>query len=392
MAVNNNFYKVANELMARASKGAGLTPVNVIDYASFIEAGTQLKDNKTWQELTNDFASEIANKVELTIDIARQYNADLESMNMGSISPEAAVEIINNGFFDVRAAEFVSLTDGETVDQYVINKGKQEVDYYYKSNAGQIPVTIQTTELKGAFRSPEAMDAFLYAKVMYALNSKNQTVEVARYALLANAVVDLTETSSAYVATAATSPLDCAQRYKLVSLYNTLNSTSLTAETAIYDKEFIRFAVSTINAIKKKMVKASESFNAKSWKTFTPASELRTYVVAPFGSAIDAYLYPDTFHNETNRLENFETIPYLQNEKKPFIANYSYGSKQDNSLETPPVLAICADRYALMEFTEIDDVTTTDYNAAGRYTNDWVNFQYAYMYNRYANLVLFTLD
>ena len=60
MAVNNNFYKVANELMARASKGAGLTPVNVIDYASFIEAGTRLKDNKTWQELTNDFAAEMS--------------------------------------------------------------------------------------------------------------------------------------------------------------------------------------------------------------------------------------------------------------------------------------------------------------------------------------------
>lgn len=390
--INNAFYKVANDLMARASKGAGLTPVNIIDYSTFIEAGTQLKSNVTWQQLTNDFAAEIANKVELTINIARQYNADLASMNMGTLSPEAAIEVINNSFFDVRAAEFVGLTDGDSVDQYVINKGKQDVDYYYKSNAGQIPVTIATDELKGAFRSPEAMDAFLYAKVMYALNSKNQAVEVARYALLANAVIDLTHSTSSYKAPEAEDVYDCTQRYKLVSLYNGINKTNLTTADALYDKDFLRFAVSIINSVKKKMTKASESFNAKKWKTFTPADEIRTYVVAPVGSAVEAYLYPDTFHNETNRLGDFETIPYLQNEKKPFIANYSYGSTTDNSLETPPVLAVCADRYALMEFTEIDDVTTTPYNAAGRYTNDWVNFQYAYMYNRHANLVVFTLD
>lgn len=390
--VNNTFYKVANDLMSRAATGGGLTPITVLNYSTFIDAGRQLTDNLTGAQIANAFAAEIANKVKLVIDIAKPYNADLESLNFGTIEPEGVLEVINNEFMDTRAAEFVKLTDGGSVDQFVINKGKQKVDYFYESSAFQIPVTIQTVEIRGALKSPEALERFFYGKLMYALNTKNHAIEVARYALLANEIIEATETSSPYVATAATDEYDAARRYKLVSLYNAIHSTNLDAKSAPYDRDFIAFAVSIINSVRERMEKRSNSYNATGFSTFTPKGSSRLKIVAPFRTAINSYLYPNTLHNETNTLTDFETVPYLQNEKKPYTINYSYGSTQDNSLETPPVLAVLHDEYALMEFTMIDDVETTPYNAAGKYTNDWVSCQHGRYMNRNANCVIFTLD
>lgn len=390
MAINNNFYKVANDLMSRAATGAGLSPVVVEDYSTFVQAGRNLTDNLSGSTIANAFAEEIANKIQLTLNIAETYNADLNSLNFGTLPPEGVVELINNEFMETRAAEFTALTDGDSVDQYVINKGKQRVNYYFDSSAFQIPVTIQTKELEGAFKSPEALESFIYGKVMYALNTKNHAIEVARYALLSYGIIDATEAQSPNVATAATDEYDAARRYKLVSLYNAIHETNLDAKNAPYDKDFIAFAVSMIKSVRERMKKASSSYNGQNFKTFTNEAKLK--IVAPFRTAIESYLYPNTLHNDTNRLEDFETVPYLQNEKTPYTVHYSYGNTHDNSLETPPVLAILHDRYAMMEFTQIDDVETTPYNAAGKYTNDWVSCQHGRYFNRNANYVIFTLD
>lgn len=390
MAVNNTFYKVANDLMNRAAKGAGLPGTVVEDYSTFIQAGRELLDNLTGATLANAFAAEIANKIQLSLNIAESYSADLDSLNFGTLPPEGAVELINNEFMETRAAEFAALTDGQTVDQYVINKGKQRVNYYFDSSAFQIPVTIQTKELEGAFKSPEALESFVYGKVMYALNTKNHAIEVARYALLSYGIIETTEAQSPYAATAATDEYDAAQRYKLVSLYNAIHETNLDAKNAPYDRDFIAFAVSLIKSVRERMKKVSSSYNGLDFKTFTSNAKLK--IVAPFRTAIESYLYPNTLHNETNRLEDFETVPYLQNEKSPYTIQYSYGTKKDNSLTTPPVLAILHDPYAMMEFTMIDDVETTPYNAAGKYTNDWVSCQHGRYFNHNANYVIFTLD
>lgn len=387
--VNNTFYAVANDLMNRAASGAGLEPVTVLDYSSFISAGQQLT-NLSGKDLANAFADEIANKVQIALNIARPYNADLDSLNFGTMPPEGVLEIINNQFMNTRAAEFPNLTNGESVDMYVVNKGEQSVDYYFKSEAFQIPVTIQLSELRGAFNSPEAMEAFLYGKVMYALNSKNHAIEVSRYALMAKGIIDATDSESEYVAEPAETQYTAARRYDLVTLYNKIHSTALTSDTAPYDRDFIAFAVSLIKYVRDKMKKASTSYNPRGIKTFTPDPRLK--VVAPFDSAITSYLYPDTLHPEFNRLDNYEIVPFLQNENTPYTVNYSNSTTTDNSLVTPPVLAILHDEYAMLEYTMIDDVESTPYNAAGRYTNDWISAQYGRYINRGANFVIFTLE
>ena len=390
--VNNTFYKVVNDLMARAATGAGLTPITVLDYGTFIDAGRQLTDNISAADITNAFAKDIANKVRYSLNIVRSYNADGETLNFGDIPPESVVEVINNEFMDTRAAEFPNLVNGQSVDMYVINKAKQVVDYYVKSEAFQIPVTIQTAELEGAFRSPEAMERFLYGKITYALNSKNHAIEVARYALLSYAIIEATESTSSHVATPATNEYSAARRYKLISLYNSIHETNLTADNAPYDRDFIAFAVSLIKSVRDRMKKASTSYNAAGVKTFTPEGSSRLKIIAPFRTAIESYLYPNTLHNESNRLDDYEVFPYWQNEDKPYEINYSYGATQDNSKVTPKVLAMLHDEYAAMEFTMIDDIGTTPYNVAGKYTNDWVSCQHMRYVNHNANLVIFTLD
>ena len=112
--INNNAWIAINELVSRA---AGVDDAAIVDDKSLIDFGRKLTDT-TADDFKNNFANEIANKVRLSINVARKYDAKLESLIRGAMPANGVLEIIQNTFFDTRVADFVNLVDGESVDMY----------------------------------------------------------------------------------------------------------------------------------------------------------------------------------------------------------------------------------------------------------------------------------
>ena len=151
--INNNAWVAINELVSRA---AGVDDLSIVDDKSLIDFGRKLSDMNA-DDFKNNFAQEIANKVRLSINVARKYEPKLQSLIRGSMPANGALEIIQNTFFDTRVADFVNLVDGQSVDMYKVNKGGQTADYFVDEVAFKLFVTIQDVELEGAFMSGEAM-------------------------------------------------------------------------------------------------------------------------------------------------------------------------------------------------------------------------------------------
>lgn len=427
--INNNAWIAINELVSRA---AGVADAAIVDDKSLIDFGRKLTDTNA-DTFKNNFANEIANKVRLSINVARKYDAKLESLIRGQMPANGVLEIIQNTFFDTRVADFVNLVDGQSVDMYKVNKGKQTADYFVDEIAFKLFVTIQDVELEGAFMSGDAMQSFLTGKITYLVNSYNLAREQGRRAMLASEIKDLSE------ATAAASADGLAQRYKLCELYNTVygykasDAGYVTKANALYDANFVKFAIMMINKVYKKISTPSMSFNDGTIKTFTPDGNKKLVCLGALSDSIVAY--KTTFSPDATVLPDHETIEFWQQEKDPYVAyfmkpddkyfivntdaernttngSYSYviasgktylrGASNwtevtnfdDGKAQTAtaPTIAVLFDDIAMGEYVTHEATRSTPFNVAGEYYNVYMNYQGKLIRLKSANQIIFTLE
>ena len=427
--INNNAWIAINELVSRA---AGIADAAIVDDKSLIDFGRKLTDTNA-DTFKNNFANEIANKVRLSINVARKYDAKLESLIRGQMPANGVLEIIQNTFFDTRVADFVNLVDGQSVDMYKVNKGKQTADYFVDEVAFKLFATIQDVELEGAFMSGDAMQSFLTGKITYLVNSYNLAREQGRRAMLASEIKDLS------AATAATSADGLAQRYKLCELYNTVygyqasDSGYVSKENALYDANFVKFAIMMINKVYKKISTPSMSFNDGSIKTFTPDGNKKLVCLGALSDSIVAY--KTTFSPDATVLPEHETIEFWQQEKDPYVAyflengknlvvvntdadrgtvngtyyyviasgktylrnasNYTEVSNFDDGVAqkaTAPTIAVLFDDIAMGEYITHEATRSTPFNVAGEYYNIYMNYQAKLIRLKSANQIIFTLE
>ena len=427
--INNNAWVAINELVSRA---AGVEDAAIVDDKSLIDFGRKLTDTNA-DTFKNNFANEIANKVRLSINVARKYDAKLESLIRGQMPANGVLEIIQNTFFDTRVADFVNLVDGQSVDMYKVNKGKQTADYFVDEIAFKLFITIQAVELEGAFMSGDAMQSFLTGKITYLVNSYNLAREQGRRAMLASEIKDLS------AATAATTADGLAQRYKLCELYNTVygykasDTGYVTKANALYDANFVKFAIMMINKVYKKISTPSMSFNDGTIKTFTPDGNKKLVCLGALSDSIVAY--KTTFSPDATVLPDHETIEFWQQEKDPYVAyfmkpndkyyivntdaernttngSYSYviasgktylrGASNwtevtnfdDGNAQTAtaPTIAVLFDDMAMGEYVTHEATRSTPFNVAGEYYNVYMNYQGKLIRLKSANQIIFTLE
>lgn len=427
--INNNAWIAINELVSRA---AGVADAAIVDDKSLIDFGRKLTDTNA-DTFKNNFANEIANKVRLSINVARKYDAKLESLIRGQMPANGVLEIIQNTFFDTRVADFVNLVDGQSIDMYKVNKGKQTADYFVDEIAFKLFVTIQDVELEGAFMSGDAMQAFLTGKITYLVNSYNLAREQGRRAMLASEIKDLS------AATAATTADGLAQRYKLCELYNTVygyqasDAGYVTKANALYDANFVKFAIMMINKVYKKISTPSMSFNDGSIKTFTPDGNKKLVCLGALSDSIVAY--KTTFSPDATVLPEHETIEFWQQEKDPYVAyfmkpddkyfivntdaernttngSYSYVIASGKTylrgasnwtevtnfddgkaqIPTAPTIAVLFDDIAMGEYVTHEATRSTPFNVAGEYYNVYMNYQGKLIRLKSANQIIFTLE
>ena len=427
--INNNAWIAINELVSRA---AGVADAAIVDDKSLIDFGRKLTDTNA-DTFKNNFANEIANKVRLSINVARKYDAKLESLIRGTMPANGVLEIIQNTFFDTRVADFVNLVDGQSVDMYKVNKGKQTADYFVDEVAFKLFVTIQDVELEGAFMSGDAMQSFLTGKITYLVNSYNLAREQGRRALLASEIKDLS------AATAATSADGLAQRYKLCELYNTVygyqssDAGYVNKDNALYDANFVKFAIMMINKVYKKISTPSMAFNDGSIKTFTPDGNKKLICLGALSDSIVAY--KTTFSPDATVLPEHETVEFWQQEKDPYVAYFLENGKNlvvvntdadrgtvqgtyyyviasgktylrtsstwtqvtnfdDGTAQkaTAPTIAVLFDDIAMGEYITHEATRSTPFNVAGEYYNIYMNYQGKLIRLKSANQIIFTLE
>ena len=380
MAINNNFYQTLNELTTLYTTGDTSSTVGIVDYDSFVDAGRQLAEMEITQ-LKNGFLDNLMNKVQLTVDTFRSYEPLMADMYKGS-TRGGIVEILSHAFYNVRQAPFVNLQPSSDDSMIDFVKPQIEARYYVDENAWQLPISITDTQLRAAWRSPEAMDSFIQSQLGDVANSNNLHKEVNRINTI-NALINDTVANATRVTTLNT----LGQYIDLLAIYNTTVTTPLTADNALQTPEFVRWAVSYINMFKRWMRQPSPNLNAGGIQTFTPMRDQKTKISTIFDNAIERSLW-NLYRTEGAMLSDYEVIPYWQNSKEADTVRVKPASGVASARSN--VLAVVYDTYALGEFTNLESVTS-ERNNKKLYTTYYYNYIMRYIRNENANFVVFTL-
>ena len=390
MAVNTNFYAVSNELFSRAI-GGGVSATQVVDYATFIDAGKTLA-NMQASDLQNTLIPAIMNKVQRTLNENPSYRGALIDMSKGKLD-YGVLEIIMGDFYSASPSTFdgATLEAGQTyTDQFkVVNLPNDTARYYSTSDSYSIEITIRDTDLKGIFDSPEKFDAFIRGVFVRIANSSEARKEEARLGVIANIIKDVAtvtaEDDDENVATT---------HYDLLAIYNEEKGTELTQANCFLSNDFVSWSVGVIRDISMLMEKPSKKFSKNgNITTFTPPEYKKLLVNAIYDKAIRRSLI-DAYNKEYGMIQdNYEVIPYWQNLNDRMRVTTNGTPAEGQSIVTtysPYTLAVLYDTRACGEMIQLEEVAT-DRNGGRRYTNYHFQYNNLYYINEDANTIIFTI-
>ena len=175
-------------------------------------------------------------------------------------------------------------------------------------------------------------------------------------------------------------------------LYNQLKGTSLTADKALQDTEFIKYASYIIKLYGTRIGTISTLFNIEGKERFTPTDLLHLVMLADFKDSADVYLQSSTFHNELTKLPNAETVPFWQGSGKTYsladVSKIDVKTASGDNVEVSGLLAVMFDRDAL-GVCNVDRRTTTNYNPKAEFYTNWYKYDAEYFNDFQENCIVF---
>ena len=186
------------------------------------------------------------------------------------------------------------------------------------------------------------------------------------------------------------------QKVNLLTEYNAVSGQTLTANKALMDKDFLKFASLTIKKYQARITKMSTLFNAGGKARFTTTDNLHTVLLSDFADSAEVYLMSDTYHNDTVSLPNHETVPYWQGSGKSYAFNdiskidvkIDAGNKTPKQVTQTGILGVMFDTNAL-GVSNLNQRTTTSYNARAEFYTNYYKMDAGYFNDLNENFVVF---
>ena len=186
------------------------------------------------------------------------------------------------------------------------------------------------------------------------------------------------------------------QKVNLLTAYNTATGQKLTANKALLDKEFLKFASLVIKKYQARITKMSTLFNQGQKARFTNISDLHTVLLSDFADSAEVYLMSDTYHNDTVSLPQHETVPYWQGSGKTYSfsdvssikVKINDGTKTAKDVTQAGIVGVMFDTNAL-GVSNLNQRTTTAYNARAEFYTNFYKMDAGYFNDLNENFVVF---
>lgn len=362
------------------------------DLSNVVDVGKELFSNTD----VDNYVKSLVNHIGKVIFVNRPYTGNVPSMMMDSWEFGSVLEKIQADIPQATENKSWELTDGQSYDPNVFYKPTVSVKFFNSRVTFEVPMSFTEKQVKDSFSNAAQLNGFL--SMLYTAVDKSMTVKVDSLVMrtIDNMIAHTLHAEFPDVKDGNYSEVSGTKAVNLLKLYNAKYSKTLTAEQAVTDPDFIRYASYIMGVYADRMGKLSTLFNVGKKERFTPSDMLKVVMLSDFEKAASTYLYADTWHNENVKLPTAETVPYWQGSGQ----NYSFadtskihvsitdGSSGTVEVSAAGILAIMYDRDA-MGVCNTDRRVTTQYNAKAEFFNNFYKFDASYFNDLNENFVVF---
>lgn len=362
------------------------------DLSNVVDVGKELFSNTD----VDNYVKSLVNHIGKVIFVNRPYKGNVPSMMMDSWEFGSVLEKIQADIPQATENKSWELTDGQSYDPNVFYKPTVSVKFFNSRVTFEVPMSFTEKQVKDSFSNAAQLNGFL--SMLYNAVDKSMTVKVDSLVMrtIDNMIAHTLHAEFPAVTDGNYSAVSGTKAVNLLKLYNAKYNKTLTAEQAVTDPDFIRYASYIMGVYADRMGKLSTLFNVGEKERFTPSDMLKVVMLSDFEKAASTYLYADTWHNENVKLPTAETVPYWQGSGQDYsFANTSKihvsitnGSSGTVEVSATGILAIMYDRDA-MGVCNTDRRVTTQYNAKAEFFNNFYKFDASYFNDLNENFVVF---
>lgn len=367
------------------------------DLSNVVDIGTAVFNANAFDA----YVKTLVNHIGKVIFVNRPYSGSAPSVLMDGWEYGSVLEKISSEMPTAVENPSWNLVDGKSYDPHIFNQPKASAKFFNKRTTFEIDRSITERQVKQSFSNAQQLNAF----ISMLLNETEKALTVRMDSLIMRTINNMileTVLASYPATTAGTAPVLTAgstvKAVNLLYLYNQRFSKTLTADEAMTEPAFIRFAAFQIGLYSDRMTRISTLFNAGSMQRFTPKELQHIVYLSEFVRAADVYLQSDTFHDNFTRIQKGESVPYWQGSGTDYLlasigqVNGIPVSEKGKETPTPVVvknvLAVIFDRDAL-GVANFDRRVTTQYNAKAEFTNYFYKQDAGYFNDLNENFVVF---
>lgn len=304
--------QISQIVNAMAGEYVGATDVVQEDMQQIVEVGKTITDAIGYEQFTNS----ICDRIGEVIMVDRRYLSTAPDIlrrgtgiPYGSITEKIRVKLpkaVNNDSWAIGATwtpgsgwTDANKPTNDDANPFITVRPEVEATFYNGGGTFEVDMTFPRFQNQSAFTSADEMRRFFDMVENRIYQAKTVFRDSLTMAVIRNLIACKLDAQNAVV--------------NLLQMYNTAYSQSLTAQAAIYDKDFLRYAGYITGLFVKRLGKMSRRYNVAGYDTFTPADRLRFVTLDMFSDAVETFMQSDTYHDNLVGLKNsFSTVDCWQ--------------------------------------------------------------------------------
>lgn len=375
-------YQLTN---AAVKSAIGDTAIVAEDLSNLVDVGVALFNANA----VDNYVKTLVDRIGKVVFVSRKYRGAAPSVFMDSWEFGSVVEKVRGELPEATENESWELVDGASYDPNIFYQPKVAVKFFNSKTTFEIPVSFTQKQIKESFLSAAQMNGFLEM-----IQNEVEKALTVRYEQLILRTIDSAIADTVYddYQGGALNASSGVKAINLLYLYNTAFGTSLSADAAIKNKDFLRYAALQMRLHVARLASMSKLFNVGKTAKFTPRDMLHIVLLSEFKAGADIYLQSDTFHDDLVKLPEAEEVAYWQGSGTDY--GFASTSKVDvtsgsgTAQTVTGVLGVMFDRDAL-GVTQIDRRVTTNWNAKAEFYTNYNKSDAAYFNDLDENFIVF---
>ena len=401
MANDLSFNQLSTVLTEIVSQATGQKVLSPVDTSSFISVATKVL--KSGYDPLSTAISQVLSK---TIFSVRPYSRKFKGLNVSNQRYGNHVRkllTIDKPFED---DDRLKLVDGESIDQYKVNKPTVLQTNFYGANQYQKSVTIYKDQLDCAFSSPDEFGSFISMVMRNASDMIEQAHEETARATIGNLILGIYTMEKKETPKGMSKANGDRRAVNLLKLYNVETGKNLTTADVFKAENFegfVKFTFASINTIADLMTDRNTLFCSQLTDypilRHTPKDRMKFYLNTDMVNKINSEVYSTVFNPDFLKMVDFETVNYWQSalspssiNAKPTVLNTNGTLSGMTNVLLSKVVGVLFDEEAAGYTTVNQWSQPTPFNARGGYYNQFWHFTDRYWNDFTENAVIFYLE